>query len=425
MTAIETDVVVIGGGLAGLGVATTLGEDFGLKVTVLDRCKPKLDGKDRFRPTMAASFKNAGMFDLGAIVPGVREYFTGKTAELYSELGVDVRSKGAYVMASSMLNELAADALLERVDSKKFEEELEPNVKLASENGAVLKFTKGSQAEPEATMKVLIEKAQAVDNVELVYGNGVTNLLYDGIGWSVTTESGSKYKAGKVVVAAGPDSASILKAVDYELPMQQVYGVIAQSEELEEPWLQGSILGAKSYVYWFLRTACRCFYDGNPLEATSLFGESGTWTTHLYLNVHNNRIYLGGPRIALPSTYGEDAITPSTYSRDMAETESYSRELVQYPEGTTFEEENTWGGVMAFPKDVDYPFVGPVGTEFGKTLYVCTGFASAGFKEAYGAGHFLACFMHDGEKKLRQRVGKVNSRDFEMVLPSRRARRIK
>lgn len=424
MAAIETEVVVVGGGLAGLGVATALGEDFGVKTTVLDSCTPKLDGQDRFRPNMAASFKNAGMFDLGAIVPGVKDYFSGKTAELYSEMGVEVREKGAYVLASSMLNELAADALLERVDPAEFQEELEPNVKLAASNEAVLKFSKGSQAEPEATMKILIEKAEAVDNVEVVYGDGVTDLAYDGSAWDITTASGKKYKAARVVIAAGPGSAPLLRKLRYNLPMRDVYGLIAQSGDLEQPWLQGSILGAKSYVFWFMRAFCSCFYGTNPLEATSLFGESKSWTTHLYLNVHNNKIYLGGPRIALPGNYGAEATTPSTYTRDMQETEDYARELVDFPEGSSFELDNTWGGVMAFPKDADYPFVGPLGKEFDNTLFVCTGFASAGFREAYGAGHFLACYMQDGQKKLKARIGKVNSRDFSLVLPSRRARRI-
>ena len=418
----ETDVLVIGGGLAGLGVATALGEEFGVKVVVLDKCSPNLDGNDRFRKDIGASFKNAGMFDIGSTGPGIREYFSCKTADLYKAAGVELREEGAYVMAASKLNSLVADVLLERVNHDDFQNDLEPNVKLASANEAVLKFSKGSQAEPEAAMKVLIEKAQSIDNVEIRFGENVSLVEFNHPEWRITTESEHTYKAQRLVLAAGPQTAKILTQMQFYLPVEDVYGVMSQSNELAQPWLKGSILGAKSYVEWFGRSLCACLCGGgNSLEATSSFGASNeSWTTHLYLNVHNNRIYLGGPRVALPYGHPPEATDPTTYTQEMGETEAYSRRLVKYPEGTSFEVDQTWGGIMAFPKDRDYPVVGRFPKWYNETMFLSTGFASAGFREAYGAGFFLATLMEQGEEQARALVGAENGRDLDKVFPGDR-----
>lgn len=419
----DADVIVIGGGLAGLGVATSLVINYGQKVIVLDKTSPKLDGNDRFNPAIAASFKNAGMFDLGAIFPGVKEHFSRKTAELYKSCGVDLRDEGAFVMASSLFQEIAADAVLQRVSRGKFREE-EPNVRLSPHNDAVLKFPKGSQAEPESTMRLLIERAEALESLQLLYGEKVAEMEYAERSWSVRTTSAKVLAAPRLVIAAGPGSRALLQRLDLDLPMQQVYGVISQSQELTSPWLEGSILGAKSYVFWMKRQLCACFSGTNTLEATSWFGESRSWTTHLYLNVHNNRIYLGGPRIAIPDNFPPAAVTPATYARNLREAEDYSKRLIQYPEGVSFELDQTWGGIMAFPDDADYPFVGPVSGVFDNSLFLNTGFGSAGFREAPGAGEFLACMMQEGVEALKRKVGRENGRDFDRVLPSGRVGRV-
>ena len=420
----EADVIVIGGGLAGLGVATALGDEYGKSVIVLDKWAPKLDGNDRFDPAAASSFKNAGMFDLGTIIPGVKEYFSGKTAELYEKSGVDLRKEGAYVMASSLFDGLAADVVLERVSKRTFQEELEPNVRLAPSNAAVLKFSKGSQAEPESAMKKLIELAEAMSQVELRYGESAAGIRYEAGHWTIRSGSGETLRATRLVIAAGPGSRALLRRLGYELPVQRVYGVIAQSQELEDPWLKGSILGAKSYVYWLTRTFCSCFIGKNPLEATSWFGERRSWTTHLYLNVHNNRIYLGGPRFGIRGGSPDESFEAAWFERQIRRTEAYSRELIEYPTGVSFAADQTWGGMMVFPADIDYPFVGPLSGAFNDSLFLSTGYASAGFREAPGAGHFLACLMEEGVEELKRKVGRENLRDFESVLPSRRVRRL-
>mmetsp|Transcript_13110 Transcript_13110/g.17001 ORF Transcript_13110/g.17001 Transcript_13110/m.17001 type:complete len:307 (-) Transcript_13110:1897-2817(-) len=295
----ECDVIVVGGGLAGLGVATSLADDWVKDVIVLDKCEPKLDGNDRFDLNMSASFKNAGMFEIDSDLPDIKSYLQEETAQLYRDNGVELRSNGAYVMASTNIEALGTDVFLEEVSKKEFEQ-LEPNVQLAKQNDGVYKFKSGSQAEPEATMKILIEKARSIGSLKLLYGETVVQMSFQNGVWTVRTETDRLFKAPRAVIAAGPGSGPLMMELGLDIPMTLVYGLISQSQELTEPWLKGSILGARSYFDWTVQKIFCCCFKGNTLENTSVFGDPQPWTTHLYLNEYNNRIYLGGPRIKLP-----------------------------------------------------------------------------------------------------------------------------
>ena len=69
---------------------------------------------------------------------------------------------------------------------------------------------------------------------------------------------------------------------------------------------------------------------------------------------------------------------------------------------------------MCFARDNDNPLVGPLNEE--KHLYLSTGFASAGYREAFGAGHFLADIIENGLTKLINNSDKT-LKEWKTVMP--------
>lgn len=306
-------------------------------------------------------------------------------------------------MASSILTSLASDALLKRVSSGDLKES-EPNLKLASSNKGVFKYPRGSKAEPEKTMKKIVDCAKEV--VDLRFGVAVTTMEYDSEAklWSIRTESGDVFQSTQTVVAAGPGTGAILQKVGLKFENVQVYGTMKQTEQID-PYLQGVLLGAKSLTEWGIKDfICDCF-GKETVEATSWFGESCSSTeknvtTHLYMAQHDGRLYMGGPRIVFTS--GEITVgnqNPKKYESQFADTESYARTLLDFPKNAKFEKE--WGGVMVFPTDDDNALVGRCTDDFDGSLFISSGFASAGFREAYGAGCLLARLMVEGSDWMK------------------------
>lgn len=403
------DVIVIGGGLAGLGVADGL--DKSTKILVLEKTEPRYDGKDRFRPEISASFKNAGMLDMGSNTNSMKEYFARQTIDLYRKKGINVIDNGGYTMASTHLTSLATDVMLKRVSFSQFKE-LEPHVRLSRKLDGIYKFIRGSKAEPEAAMKTITTNLS--ENIEIKYGEEVSHIRFMDGTWFIDTEL-KTFEAKKLVIAAGPGSKKLLKMVgNYKLDTVNVLGVMTSSETLPISWLKGSILGARSLFYWTVReTLTKILRCGKEtLEITSWFGESKNWTTHLYINTHDDKIYVGGPRVVIPDDYTFVHLEPTQYQSEMDSTLSYAKTLIKFPDFCNFR--YIWSGVMCFTKDNDNPLVGPVNEE--KNLYLSTGFASAGYREAFGAGHFLANIIENGLSKLTINSNKY-TKDWKSVMP--------
>lgn len=417
------DAIVIGAGVAGLGVAMPLASK-GSKVVVIDSYDPKLNGSDRFVPEAPASYKNAGILGLGAVgAESIKDYFATRTLALYREMGVPVRDDGAYTLASSTVHALASDVFLERVSADDFAA-LEPGAPPAPGNKGIFKFSSGSQAEPEATMKILLRAAETHANVELRLGAGVSGMAYDRTAsqWTITTSRGA-VKGAKLIIAAGPGSAVLLAKLRLRLHVTNVVGVMRQTAPMEKPWLNGTALGARSGVDFAVRDACcGLFCCKETLEVTSWFGENESWTTHLYMNSHGGRQYFGGPRIAIPDKYQLHHLDPALYKKQMDETIAYAKTLLSFPADTVFD--RSWAGVMAFAADDDFPVIGQVPNVFDGSLFVSTAFASAGFREAFGAGEFLAEMIESGGTKVFDGSEDPGLKRYRVVLPVGRIKRM-
>mmetsp|Transcript_13110 Transcript_13110/g.17002 ORF Transcript_13110/g.17002 Transcript_13110/m.17002 type:complete len:142 (-) Transcript_13110:1548-1973(-) len=118
--------------------------------------------------------------------------------------------------------------------------------------------------------------------------------------------------------------------------------------------------------------------------------------------------------------YPPTAVNPATYQEDVASTWVYSETLIKYPKNISFGLDSTWGGVMAFPGDVDYPFIGAIKGRYEDSLFVNTGFASAGFREAYGAGYLCAKLLVEGEGVVNKVMQDKGVKLWKIVLPGGR-----
>jgi len=301
------DYCVIGGGVAGLGVALPLARKFQKTVVVLDRSRPHFDGADRFRPSAAASFKNAGILELG-VLSDIRAYFTSETVRLYREMGVDVRELGAVQPTTSTLDRALVSRFLRpfspsaaAASSKakaKAKAKATTNLDVPSTNKGVFAFPKGSNAEPEHTMRVLHDHARGTRGLAIRYGIEVTSLVREMCGadddtggggdtnnasrrirprtsqhhraptptptptptphhkwrWRVHYSGGS-CTATHVVVAAGPGSSSLLRRLGIDIGVTHVYGIMGESSVLTTPFYAGNIIASDAEVRWIARDA--------------------------------------------------------------------------------------------------------------------------------------------------------------------------
>ena len=325
------DYCVIGGGVAGLGVALPLARDFHKTVVVLDRSRPQHDGVDRFRPSVAASFKNAGILELG-VLRDIRAYFTSETVRLYRELGVEVRELGAIQPTTSIVDRAVVSQFLRPLPSSSAtaasaarattttnQAVASLHVDVPKSNKGVFAFPKGSNAEPEHTMRILHEHARCTRGLSMLYNIEVTSIVreafvptdepprrrsrsrhHDRAMHAATahvrahphlhapTRSNSKQSllprrprspppsssppqstrmrwrvrwpggsctATHVVVAAGPGSKSILRSVGIDIGVTHVYGIMGESSVLTTPFYAGNIIASDAEVRWIVRDA--------------------------------------------------------------------------------------------------------------------------------------------------------------------------
>lgn len=414
-----SDYCVLGGGLAGLGSAIPLAKNFKKKVIIIDRSNPKLDGMDRFRGTCSASFKNAGILQLG-ILPGILGYLVSETQRIYGELGIDIKYEGAIQPTASY-----KDALILRASfMNKCNKNRVENISFPSSNKGVYRFPdkNSSNAEPESAMQILYSTARNTPNLYIFFDQEAHEIKFYENTWHIKTKN-LNIRASHLIIAAGPGSAEILDTLGITLYVKHIYGMMGETSPLKDDFYNGNIIAAAAEIKWFTRDILEYYrLVSRRSHCTAILSGSKVkhYYTHLYAATQirngNKRLAVGGPRIQLPKSFRSkemDTLTPSMFQREWDLTVKYMQKLIEMP--VEFESK-LWGGVMCFPQDELGPLIGTIKGIYNNKLHVNTAYESSGFRQAMGGGSILANMLIHGETYME----KLNIPQWKIILPDNR-----
>jgi len=422
------DLVVIGGGLAGMGVAYESLRR-GKRVCVVEHSPPfETSSKNRrYESAMStgASFKNAGMMNLLKPFKTITNSWQVTTLNVFRALGVPVEHCGLNLLVDNVVEatgvNLAYPHRLRGDTLKKYIATTEPNI--MPHITVFREAEHGDVANPEVAVPLL--RAALVHLGLAVVSSEVARAQKDGEVWDVGLVDGTHLRAARLVVAAGPRSKEVAQALfGIDLPTVPVLGVITEftHDEALDPWFRGLVMGGHSAFSWGMHTVLeQAHLRRNSLEITRDQLSSKQTTTHLYVSRGGPRsIYVGGPRIVL-HTLNDGDLAPERYQADMDRSIAYAHTLLRFP--PSLRRVGAWSGIMSFPADTDYPLVGPLREADG--LWLCTAFASAGFREGFGAGMWMGKLMWGGEHEALDKADKDMMADWRKVMPHGRVKDVK
>lgn len=378
MTAVEVDVLVIGGGIAGASAAWHLTE-LGHRVALVER-------EDI---ASGASGVNAGGIDsVGwGHAPDLQTHLTAGSLAIFETVQLD-RGEDIELRRSGTLQAVHTPeqhdferarvaALRERghvVELLSIREAraLEPGLSPAL-LGAVY-FPLRAQADPVKATRAFARLSERSGACVLT-DRAVTGLVARPDRYVATTARGDLV-AGDVVIAAGAWSDSVGALLGLEIPIVPVRGQMWATAAVG-PRLFQTISAAESPLAWYRDRG------GVPPDLTHREGRRVT--RHLYgRQRRNGEIVFGGDR----ELVGWNA-TPNP--EGIAVNRAHAIEVLPFLAELPIR--RTWAGLMPFPLD-GKPLIGRVpGRE---RLWIVGGLASSGFGRGPMAGRLLAEYIHTG-----------------------------
>ena len=376
---VETEILVIGGGIAGASAAYHLTAS-GHRVVLLDR--GEIAG--------GASGVNAGQIDSTGWgdAPDLQAHLTAGSVEIFErvqlDLGQDIefrRSGSLQAILTPEQHEFTRDRvadlrarghaveLLTGREARALEPALSPALL-----GAMYSPLR-CQADPVKTTVAFTRLAER-DGARVLPHHEVTSITpRRSSGYTVAT-SGGEVVAGALVIAAGAWCGPVGALLDLEIPVVPVRGQMWATAP-EPPCLFHTMSAAESALHF------RRDHGGAPPDLTHRDGRRVT--RHLYgRQRRNGELIFGGDR----ELRGWD-VTPDP---DGVETNRrHVIELLPFLAGRPIA--RTWGGLMPFTRD-GRPLIGRVPGR--DDLWIVTGLASSGFGRGPMAGKLLADFMHTG-----------------------------
>ena len=380
----DTEILVIGGGIAGASTAYHLAEH-GRSVALLERGDIASE----------ASGVNAG--GIGALgwgnVPNLQSYLTMGSLQIFKhlqlELGYDIefRASGAlqavqteeqYNYSRDNLLELKSRGytldLLTVTEARALEPELSPNLL-----GAV-HFPLRAQADP---VKATCAFAAAAEQygAQVLTGREVAGITRSAGGAFRVTCAGEVHTAKRLVLAAGAWCGPLGEMLGLRIPVVPVRGQMWASEPLP-PRVFYSMSAAESPWYW---SASPGNDAHTPPELTHLGPRRVT--RHLYGRQNRDgELLFGGDRqlVGYDKTVDAGGIEVNF---------GHVRELL--PMLGQLSIARTWAGLMPFSTD-GKPVIGSIPQIDG--LYIVSGLASSGFGRGPMAGKLVADYIHSGHR---------------------------
>jgi len=377
----QTDILVIGGGIAGTATACYLAQ-YGRQVILLERGELAAEASGLNAGTLWATGWGHTPDLSSTLSMGSLEIF--KTLQLDLSYDVEFRQGGSlqtiqteeeYAFARQEVRELLARGhqveLLDGRDARSIESALSPRVL------GCLYYPLGGNANPVKTVLALAYLAQRYGAAILTH-HEVTGMAHLGDGiYQVVTPSAT-FRSGALVLAAGPWCRSLGAMLGLSIPVYPVRGQMWATAPMPLTIFH-SIGALESHLYWHSHPYSD---EQTPLELTHRQGQR--LTRHLYgRQTRDGEIIIGGDRqLDAPITPDQDGIETNR---------AHALELFPFLQDLPIA--RTWAGWMPFTRDL-HPLIGKV--PHLDNLYLLTGLSSSGFEKGLMSGKLLAESINTG-----------------------------
>lgn len=380
----ETEIVIIGGGIAGAATAYYLAQ-YGHEVMLLERGDIASE----------ASGVNAGA--IGAIgwgnVPDLEAYLTMGSLEIFKTLQLDlgydiafrqsgclqaIHTEAQYAFTRDRVAHLRAHGhsveLLSMREARSLEPELNPELL------GCLYMPLRAQADPKKATRALATAA-ARSGARICTQHAVTGLQQRGDDTYLVATAHETFSAGTLVLAAGAWCAELGAWLGLRIPIVPVRGQMWATTALG-PRVFQTISSAESAMAWHHE-------PGNDHETPPQLTHRGSTrrTRHLYgRQTREGELIFGGDRQMVGYNTVPDPAGIEVNHGHAAEVLPLLR---------TLSIARTWAGLMPFSLD-GAPLIGRIPQR--RNLYIVSGLASSGFGRGPMAGKLLVDYMHTGHR---------------------------
>lgn len=379
----HSEVIVIGGGIAGTSAAYHLAEH-GRSVTLLERGDIASE----------ASGVNAG--GIGALgwghVPDLESHLTMGSLQIFRnlqlELGYDIEfraSGGLQAIQTAEQYNYARDRVLS-LKSRGYSAELlsiaeargiEPE--LGPELYGAMYFPWRGQADPQKATRSLAAAA-GERGAQALTGREVTAIHHADGDYRVVCAQ-EEYRAGTLVLAAGAWCRPLGRMLGLDIPIVPVRGQMWATQPMPPRVFHG-MSAVESYAHWSANPGGDA---ESPPELTHIGNRRVT--RHLYgRQTRDGEIIFGGDRQMVGYDHAVDAGGVEVNFSHTVEILPFLGELSIG---------RTWAGLMPFSLD-GRPIIGKI--PLLENLYIVSGLASSGFGRGPMAGKLIADYIHTGHR---------------------------
>jgi glycine/D-amino acid oxidase-like deaminating enzyme len=339
----QTDILVIGGGIAGTATASSLAQ-YGRQVILLEQSELAAEASGLNAGTLWTSGWGHTPDLSSTLSMGSLEIF--KTLQLDLGYDLEFRQGGSLqaiqtqeedAFARQEVRELLARGhqveLLDGRDARSIEPALSPRVL------GCLYYPQGGNANPVKTVLALASLARKHGATILTH-HEVTGIAHLGDGTYQVVTPPATFSTGALVLAAGPWCRSLGAMFGLSIPVYAVRGQMWATAPVP-PRFFHSIGALESHLYWHTHPYSD---EQTPLELTHRQGKR--LTRHLYgRQTRDGEIIIGGDR---------QLDAPKTPERDGIQTNhAHAHELFPFLQNLPIA--RTWAGWMPFTRDLHPP----------------------------------------------------------------------